>query len=256
MFRYLILGLLLIIIQQSFQFSLSASHPSPKKVRFSNLHSSANYLSDMTRLTDTVEVSEKEGIVTSKSSLSMNVKGGSDSVKSKFGLASTWGVVCVLSVLYNAIKRLSPVAFEVFGSTKTLSPVFWASYASFVAFMAYTEGYKAFQKKFSPLVVKRALTLDEKLTPMRAVFAGPYCMGMFHATKARKIVSWSITIGVFGLVQVVKRLPFPYRSLVDAGVVAGLSWGGTSILCYYVRSLFGTPPSIDPALPKAEEKNN
>ena len=32
-------------------------------------------------------------------------------------------------------------------------------YALWTGFMGYTEGYKAFQKKFSPMVVTRALTL-------------------------------------------------------------------------------------------------
>lgn len=58
-----------------------------------------------------------------------------------------------------------------------LAPWGWAAYAIFVSFMAYTEGYKAFQKQFCPMVVSRAATLDvppaqrPKAWPLYALFA-------------------------------------------------------------------------------------
>lgn len=118
--------------------------------------------------------------------------------------------------------------------------------------MAYAEGFKGFQKKFSPLVVKRALTLDAEggRGPLRLLFAGPYSMGLFHATKKRRIVSWGLTTGVFCLVQLVKRLPYPWRSVVDAGVVVGLSYGMASICLIWARAIMGTAPAIDPEMPE------
>lgn len=129
--------------------------------------------------------------------------------------------------------------------------------------MAYAEGFKGFQKKFSPLVVKRALTLDavadpagggrrRRAGPLRILLAGPYSMGLFHATKKRRTVSWGLTTGVLCLVQLVKRLPYPWRSIVDAGVVVGLSYGTLSICMIWAGALMGRAPAIDPALP--EEK--
>lgn len=144
-------------------------------------------------------------------------------------------------------------------------------YGVFSALMAYAEGFKGFQKKFSPLVVKRALTLDatadpagdgggqqqqrrrRRAGPLRLLLAGPYSMGLFHATKKRKTLSWGLTAGVMCLVQVVKRLPYPWRSIVDAGVVVGLSYGSLSICVIWARALMGRPPSIDPALPGEKE---
>ena len=75
-------------------------------------------------------------------------------------------------------------------------------------------------------------------------------MGLFHATKKRKIVSWSVTIGVAMVVAAVKRMPYPWRNIIDAGVVAGLSWGSLSILIIYLKAwVLGHKPEIDPALP-------
>jgi hypothetical protein len=65
------------------------------------------------------------------------------------------------------------------------------------------------------------------------------------------IVSWSVTIGVAGIVAAVKRLAYPWRNIIDAGVVVGLSWGSASLLLLYLKSFF-TSPQMDPALPKKE----
>ena len=83
------------------------------------------------------------------------------------------------------------------------------------------------------------------------IFAPFYSMGLFHATKKRKIVSWSVTIGVAAIVAAVKRMPYPWRNIIDAGVVAGLSWGSLSIVLLYLKAwIMDKPPTIDPALPE------
>ena len=116
------------------------------------------------------------------------------------------------------------------------------------------EGYKGFQTKFSPLVVKRSFTLvpGKNGTSWYHYFLAPlYCMGLIHATKKRQIISWSVTTGVALIVAGVKMLPYPYRNIVDAGVVTGLTWGSISIAILYLKSWFtGKPPShVDASLP-------
>jgi hypothetical protein len=112
--------------------------------------------------------------------------------------------------------------------------------------MTYAEGYKAFQTKFSPLIVRRAVDLNERRTFLNIVLAGPYCMGLFGATKKRMIVSWSVSAGVLAVVHVVKKLPYPWRSIVDGGVVCGLTYGALSICWLYAKSFWGIVPDIDP----------
>jgi hypothetical protein len=165
--------------------------------------------------------------------------------------ASHWGVVGVLAILANAVGRLTPIALEPL-KRGGLSPIHWASYAVAISTFAYVEGYKAFQLKFSPLVVSRAFTLGPeggRATFVRNLFAPFYSMGLFHATRKRKIVSWTVSMAVLLIVGAVKRLPYPWRSIVDAGVVAGLTWGATSIGCIYVKALGGTLPTVSTELP-------
>jgi hypothetical protein len=129
-----------------------------------------------------------------------------------------------------------------------------SAYVATCLWFAYVEGYKGFQLKFAPLVVKRSFTLvpgKNNTKWYHFLLAPPYSMGMLHATRKRMIVSYSVTLGVAAIVAGVKRLPYPWRNIIDAGVVAGLSWGSLSILFLYVRSwVTGQPPNqIDAALP-------
>ena len=173
--------------------------------------------------------SDNNDVHDSKQSLSSNLK------RNLLGL---WGVFQVVSILANAIKRLVPVALQPF-QQNDLQPMHWVMYVVWCIIMGYSEGYRAFQLKFSPMVVSRAFDLVNKSSFLNLLLSGPYCMGMFNASRKRMIVSWSITAGVFSLVKLVKFLPYPYRSIVDAGVVVGLSYGTLSIVALTVKALFG-----------------
>eukprot|EP00315_Gephyrocapsa_oceanica_P054435 CAMPEP_0185508196 /NCGR_PEP_ID=MMETSP1366-20130426/43929_1 /TAXON_ID=38817 /ORGANISM="Gephyrocapsa oceanica, Strain RCC1303" /LENGTH=217 /DNA_ID=CAMNT_0028118529 /DNA_START=1 /DNA_END=654 /DNA_ORIENTATION=+ len=168
------------------------------------------------------------------------------------GLRTAWGVCGFLGILAQAIGRLAPIAMQPI-LQRDITMLQWGLYGGTMAFFAYTEGYKAFQCKFSPLVVQRAMTLSTRSPPpplLHSALAPFYSMGLFHASKKRKMVSWSISLGVACIIGLVKRLPYPWRSVVDAGVCTGLLWGGTSIGVIYLRALAGKSPGVDPELPK------
>lgn len=170
--------------------------------------------------------------------------------------AAAWGSLGVMYILASPIKRLLPVALQPFSAT-TAHPLAWwgwGLYAAWVGFMAYTEGFKAFQQKFSPMVVARAASLESGPTDLwwwpKALLAPFYSMGLFHATRKRLIVSWGMVFGIAGIVAACKRLPLPWRSVIDGGVVAGLTWGAVSVAAIYIRTAFtGKAPKTDPQLP-------
>jgi hypothetical protein len=155
-----------------------------------------------------------------------------------------WGVLQVVYIFSNAIKRLLPVALEPI-IKNDISPMHWAMYIGWCLCMAYTEGYKAFHLKFSPSVVHRSFNIGDSPSIIKCILAGPYSMGLFGATKRKMIVSWCITGGVFVLTKLVKNLSYPYRSIVDSGVVLGLSLGLASMLFYTTKSLFGRGIGIE-----------
>ena len=63
-------------------------------------------------------------------------------------------------------------------------------------------------------------------------------------------------MGVAAIVAAVKRMPYPWRNIIDAGVVAGLTWGSLSIVAIYVKAWWtGQPPVMDPAMPTEESED-
>jgi len=164
-------------------------------------------------------------------------------------LISIWACEGFVLMLVNSIRRLVPKALEPFRGGVPLTSFQLGLYITTCLFFAYAEGYKGFQRKFAPMVVARSFTIS--LSKIHHILLGPlYSMGLIHATKKRKIVSWSLTIGIFGLIAAVKRLPYPWKNIVDAGVVVGLSWGAISIQIGYLKAiLFGSLPDADPQLP-------
>ncbi|MEZ4452421.1 MAG: hypothetical protein R3B09_23350 [Nannocystaceae bacterium] len=159
-----------------------------------------------------------------------------------------WGIGGVLGLLANAVVRLWPLASAPIADG-SLTPTLWAIYALWIGFMAYTEGYRGFHRAFSPRVVVRALWLANHPRPHLVVLAPLMCMGLIHATRKRKIVSWSILLGVVGLVLAVRGLEQPWRGIIDGGVIVGLALGTASILAHTIRAFVGSPPSMPPDVP-------
>ncbi|OLQ13455.1 hypothetical protein AK812_SmicGene2580 [Symbiodinium microadriaticum] len=69
--------------------------------------------------------------------------------------------------------------------------------------------------------------------------------------SAKMVVSWALIAGIMVIVAIVKKLPYPYRAILDAGVCAGLSWGmGATVFIYAKSVTTGKAPEIDPCLPQ------
>lgn len=161
-----------------------------------------------------------------------------------------WAISGVSLILFQAIWKLFPLVMQLY-TEHTLSIPQWFFLSIWVAFMGYTEGYRGFQKAFCPRVVARAWTLHTQAPFLHLLLAPLYSMGYFYATRKRKIVAWSITTGIVGIVLFVKILPAPYRNIIDAGVVVGLTYGLTTLLVFTAQALFGSPPTANPDLPES-----
>lgn len=152
---------------------------------------------------------------------------------------AVWGVLGLSALLLWAIYRLSFYAIEAWA--EPWAWWHWVFFAGWMVFMIYSEGYKGFQKGFSPRVVARAVHLSRHPVAWHVLLAPLYCMGYIHATKKRRIVSLSVTAGVVLLVLLVSLLPQPWHGIVDLGVVAGLGYGLIAILAFALKVLLGRP---------------
>lgn len=163
---------------------------------------------------------------------------------SHFGWASWWGVLGIHVTIGNAIWRLGARGVEaVVGG---LTPLQWLILAAWVAFMLYTEGYRGFHLRFSPMVIARARTLAGDAPLWHKVLAPAYVMGLFHATRRRLLLSWGLLVMIATMVMLVRLLEQPWRGIVDAGVVLGLLAGLISVSAWALS----TGALVSPELPE------
>ena len=165
-----------------------------------------------------------------------------DRLIGQFGAA--WGVLGVIGLLLFAVYRLTPRAVEAF--EMGLSGPQWLITVGVCVAMAYSEGYRGFQLRFSPRTAARIRYLRDRPDPIRSLLAPFFAMGWFHATRRTRIVAYGFTVGIIVLVLMVQRLDQPWRGIIDAGVVIGLTWGTISFAASVVRALTQAAYPVSP----------
>jgi hypothetical protein len=165
---------------------------------------------------------------------------------------AVWGLTGVLLLLGSAVYRLTPLAVKAF--SYDFSWYHWLSLVLILLFMAYAEGYRGFQRGFSPRVAARALYLRKNPRLLHALFAPFFCMGFFHASRRRKITSFSVTSAIIVLIVSVRFLAQPWRGIIDAGVVLGLAWGLISLIIFSFWAFTAREFSYSADVPQEERQ--
>ena len=153
----------------------------------------------------------------------------------------TWGVGGVLFILLFAIYRLAPFALDLENFPMTV--LHWFALIFSVVYMAYAEGYKGFHLGFARRVVLRAIYLQENPRVSHVLLAPIFCMGFIYATRKRQLLSIGLTLMIACFIILVRLMPQPWRGILDAGVVVGLSLGVISIL-YFIYQARINPATI------------
>lgn len=149
--------------------------------------------------------------------------------------AAGWGIAGFSLLIGEALYKVIPYVVELF--QKPLTPMLWAILIAWTAFMAYSEGYRGFQKHYSPRFAARARWLRDNASPKQALLAPLFCMCFIGTTRKRKIVAYCLTGGIALLVLIIRVTPQPWRGIIDVGVVVGLGWGLISVLAYCWQAL-------------------
>jgi hypothetical protein len=150
-------------------------------------------------------------------------------------IGAVWGIVGISLILIMAILRVYPHVIDAYN--KGLNVTDWAVLIVWCLFMIITEGYRGFQKNFSPRVASRTWYLASKGKIVDILLAPLFCMGYFHTSKRRVITSWSLTMGIILLIAVVRLLPQPWRGIIDSGVVLGLAYGLVWIYIFLIMTI-------------------
>ncbi len=146
-------------------------------------------------------------------------------------LRAVGGIVGLLVWAVYRLARISIAAFD-----HPFAWYHWASLLAIIPFMAWSEGLRGFQLRFSPRVAERAMTVRSQPTLLRVVLAPFYAAGYFEGTRRERLGVWLGTVGILVLIVVVHRLDQPWRGILDAGVVVGLSWGTIATLALTMRA--------------------
>ncbi|HTP67129.1 MAG TPA: hypothetical protein VMJ66_17190 [Geobacteraceae bacterium] len=165
-------------------------------------------------------------------------------------VGAAWGIAGVILLLGSAVYRLTTLALAAFSFP--FEWYHWLAWTASVVFMAHAEGYRGFQLHFSPRVAARALYLRNNPRVIQIIFAPLFCMGYFHATRRRQIISISLTACIIALVLAVHRIPQPWRGIIDAGVVTGLAWGCISLIWFSIKAFCGREYNYSPEVPEEE----
>lgn len=146
-----------------------------------------------------------------------------------------WGFAGVVTLIGYAVYRLAPRAWEALQSPLTTGQ--WVFLVVFALFMLVAEGYRGFQKKFAPRTAARVKYLRDHPKMLHVLLAPFFCMGYFHAKRKTQITAICLTLGIVLLVVLVRYLPFPWRGIIDFGVVLGLSYGIASFALFTGKAL-------------------
>ena len=171
------------------------------------------------------------------------------SEKSMLGLlGAAWAVGGFSLILLDAINRLTRIALHAFeGGALTPAQLLFLVFA--VVFMAYCEGYRGFQKSFSPRCAARVYYLYRNPEPLAVLLAPLFCIGFFRATRAPLLFAWVGTGLIVLFIIALQVSPQPWRGLFDVGVVVGLSWGLVSFLISVWRVFSSGEPAASAEVP-------
>lgn len=147
-------------------------------------------------------------------------------------LASFWGFTGFIAILVIALIKLTAIAIDSFNYS--FSALHWLALIVNSVFMAYSEGYKGFQKGYSPRLAARLNYLHHHANLLTTLLAPLFCMGFFAAPNKRIITSVLLTVMIVLFILFFQLIPQPWRGILDIGVVIGLSWGliATVFFCY------------------------
>ena len=162
-------------------------------------------------------------------------------------IGALWGFLGVVGLIGFAVYRLTPRALESLESD--LGVIHWTFLILWSVFMVVAEGYRGFQKKFSPRTAARVKYLHDHPRLLHVLLAPAFCMGYFHAKRKTQITAICLTLGIVLLVVLVGLLPPRWRGLVDFGVVLGLVYGIITFAIFTFAAFSGRKTDLQPEVP-------
>jgi len=167
-------------------------------------------------------------------------------------LVSGWAVSFVVMTFASAVYRLGSRGLALFD--RSLQVHEWVALAVCAVLFAYGEGYRALHLRFVPAVLARVAALADASPHRPGIWlVAPLCaLGLVQRDRAARLRSWTGLALIVLAITVVRRLPQPWREIIDASVALALTIGIVSLVLGFARWLRETAASrsrqgMDPA---------
>ncbi len=161
--------------------------------------------------------------------------------------AAIWGMTGLSGVLIFAIYRLGRISLA--AAEEDWHVWHWITLIVNLLFMAYAEGYRGFQRRFSPRSAARAFYLYQHGGLFNGLLAPLFCAGYFSASRRTMLVIWIGTVAIVVLVLLLQQIEQPWRGIIDWGVVIGLTWGVLSFWVMLVQTFSAGRYQYSPDIP-------
>jgi len=133
------------------------------------------------------------------------------------------------------------IAKDVFKDLEHLTAAQWAGMAASVLFFfgcAYT-----CMIRWSAVLVLRTTALTGDVGCVHHVLAPAFVAGFYKATASRMAKAYGLVVFIVVIGIVVAHMPYPWRQIVDLGVVINLIAGTLALLAFSGQTfLMGRPP--------------
>ena len=154
-------------------------------------------------------------------------------------LAPSWAIVGFSGLMLWAIYRLALITVDAL--QMPMSVLAWALLIINTLFMAWSEGYRGFQQAYSPRFARRVVLLRTTESFPNMLLAPLFAMGFYGADPKRMRITYLIALLLVVVIIVFHQIPQPWRGVLDAGVVVGLSWGTLATWWHCYLALTGKP---------------
>ena len=145
-----------------------------------------------------------------------------------------WGFLGISYMILHGLSCMIPYVIEL--DFRLFKWYHMISFFGVIIILGYSEGYKGFQKSFSPRTANRLYNIFLKPTFFRVFFSPFISMGFIESSKKLKYISYGLLLMIVMFILLIGKLNDPWRGIIDAGVIVGLSWGLVSfwVSCFRV----------------------
>mmetsp|Transcript_9138 Transcript_9138/g.19833 ORF Transcript_9138/g.19833 Transcript_9138/m.19833 type:complete len:208 (+) Transcript_9138:110-733(+) len=150
-------------------------------------------------------------------------------------LSRTWGLGFWIILLAKSAIDLSTRSLTLLPKLSELTSSQWIGLSCSIIFFVFC-AYRC-MLSWSACLVLRSLALDAERGILHHILAPVFVGGFYHATVCRMVKAFGLVIFIVAIGIVVSRLAFPWREIVDAGVVVNLVVG-TLALCTFSTTTY------------------